>query len=310
MAPRQRRSVDPSPSSDSSYNEARLEVEFPDDDTCLEWLKNRLYPEGITCPWCERTTPHHRVVSRPSYSCDRCGHHVHPTAGTIFHKSSTSLHLWFRAVYRMSSTRCGVSAKQLERELGVTYKTALRMAHLIRSMLDDSDDGPLGGEVEMDETYLTRRRRRKGEPPRMGGRNRERVVMGAVERGGRVVARYVPSASTEGVETMARLFVLPESVVYTDEHPSYAVIGRRGYQHKRIRHIAQVYVDGPVHTQTIEGFWSLVKRGLDGVYHSVSSRHLQGYLDEYAFRYSHRHDAQPMFYAFLDRVARRVPASD
>lgn len=125
---------------------------FPDDDSCLEWLKNYLYPDGIYCDKCERLTKHHKVASRKSYSCDYCGHHVHPTAGTIYHKSATPLRTWFYAVFKRASTRCGISAKQLQRETGVTYKTAWRMFKQIRSMLSE-DVEPLSGKVEVDETY-------------------------------------------------------------------------------------------------------------------------------------------------------------
>src|SRR5579864_4614261 len=129
-----------------------FEQMFPDDAACLEWLRNFLYPEGIYCKLCKKVTMHHRVTSRPSYSCDYCGHHVHPTAGTIFHKSSTSLKTWFHAIYLMASTRCGISAKQIERETGVTYKTAWRMFKQIRTLL--AEERTLSGSVETDETYF------------------------------------------------------------------------------------------------------------------------------------------------------------
>jgi transposase len=125
---------------------------FPDDASCLEWLRTCLYPNGIFCKKCNTTTKHHRVWSRPSYSCDRCGHHVHPTAGTIFHKSSTSLKTWFHAICLMASTHSGISAKQIERETGVTYKTAWRMFKQIRTLLTERD--PLSGAVKIDETYF------------------------------------------------------------------------------------------------------------------------------------------------------------
>ena len=131
--------------------------DFPDDAACLEWLKNYRWPDGIFCEKCERVTKHHLVLSRKSYSCQECGNHVHPTANTIFHKSSTPLTSWFHVVFLMASTRCGISAKQLERELGVTYKTAWRMFKLIRERLsDDGGDPFLGsnGDVEADETYV------------------------------------------------------------------------------------------------------------------------------------------------------------
>ncbi|MCA9905922.1 MAG: transposase [Anaerolineae bacterium] len=129
-----------------------MQEEFPDDRACLDWLLNYRYPNGITCTKCGTVNAkHHFVASRKSYSCQECGHHIHPTAGTIFHKSSTPLTLWFYAIYLMAQTRTGISAKQLERELGVTYKTAWRMAKLIRSHLDESRDacGSDGGDVEL-----------------------------------------------------------------------------------------------------------------------------------------------------------------
>src|SRR5438128_3240323 len=138
------------------YTKKDFDSHFPDDATCLEWLRNYLYPDGIFCEKCKRITKHHRVVSRPSYSCDHCGHHVHPTAGTIFHKSPTALTTWFYAIYLMAQTRCGISAKQIQRETGVTYKTAWRMFKQIRSMLDE-EVAPFGGfgkGVEMDEAYV------------------------------------------------------------------------------------------------------------------------------------------------------------
>ena len=138
------------PTIKAKYTIRDFNAQFPDDDSCLEWLKDFLYPEGITCQNCQKVTKHHRVKARKSYSCQECGHHVHPTAGTIYHKSSTPLKLWFYAVFLMSSTRCGIAAKQLERELDVTYKTAWRMFKQIRSMLGE-DNEPLSGSVEVDE---------------------------------------------------------------------------------------------------------------------------------------------------------------
>ncbi|MGZ6907737.1 MAG: transposase, partial [Acidimicrobiia bacterium] len=146
MAPRNRNDKTRSLSSEGGYTRADLDREFPDDATCLDWLwRQNLSPDGehAECPKCGTTRRFHRVASRPSYSCDTCGHHLHPTAGTIFHKSSTGLDLWFRAVFLMSTTRCGISAKHIERELGVTYKTAWRMCNLIRAQLMDQDDDML-----------------------------------------------------------------------------------------------------------------------------------------------------------------------
>lgn len=127
--------------------------DFPTDAICLEWIKDHRWPNGIHCPICSKVTKHHRVKDRTCYECDHCGHQVYPTANTIFHKSSTSLKLWFHAIFLVSSTRCGISAKQLEREIGVTYKTAWRMFKQIRTLLGESQN-PFTGEVEVDESYF------------------------------------------------------------------------------------------------------------------------------------------------------------
>lgn len=288
----------------------QMQSQFPDDAACLEWLRNFLYPDGIFCKTCEQVTKHHRVVSRPSYSCDHCGHHVHPTADTIFHKSSTPLTVWFHAIYLMASTRCGISAKQIQRETGVTYKTAWRMFKQIRSML--TDEAPIGGEgksVEIDEMYHGGKRK-SGTGRPMRGDKVKTPVLGMVERSGKVVALAVPDATAKTLCGPVRQFVLPATTVFTDEYGAYNTISEeRRYTHKRIKHAEKVYVVGDVHTNTIEGFWSLIKRGIGGVYHSVSQKYLQSYLDEYSFRYNRRFDTQPMFTSFLHQIEKSQPGA-
>jgi transposase-like protein len=293
-------------SSDSTYSVMDFVRDFPDDATCLDWLWRRLYStDGVhaECPKCETERGFHRVKSRPSYSCDSCGHHIHPTAGTIFHKSSTSLQLWFHAIYLMSSTRCGISAKQLEREIGVTYKTAWRMFHRIRVMLMSDDGDMLDGEVEVDETYVGGKRR--GAPRgRPGPDSHKTAVLGMAQRQGKVVAKVVPDTSKATVLPEVRGRILDRSMIYTDEYVVYGGLSRMGYQHERVHHSAKVYVSGNAHTNTIEGFWALVKNGIRGVHHAVSAKYLQGYLDEYAFRHNHRDNPQPLFLTLLGRICR------
>lgn len=280
-----------------------FEQMFPTDDACLDWLRDHLYPNGIYCKKCKTTRKHHRVAKRKSYSCDYCGLHVHPTAGTIFHKSSTSLRTWFHAIYLMASTRCGVSAKQIQRQTGVTYKTAWRMFKQIRMLLQDGATG-LGGSVEMDETYVGGRRGvRRGRP----GPNSttKKAVVGMVERGGRVRAIAVDNVKSATLLNIAAEHILPATTVYTDEWSGYDAMSSmtKGYTHRRIKHSARVYVVGDIHTNSIEGFWSLIKNGVRGVYHAVSHKYLQMYLDEYSFRYNHRHAIEPMFRIFLRQIA-------
>jgi transposase len=184
---------------DSRYSLMEFIRECPDDAACLDMLwRERYASDGhhAECPKCERERKFHRIKSRPAYSCDTCGHSLYPLAGTIFHKSSTSLHLWFYAIYIMASTRCGVSAKHLERELGVTYKTAWRMFNLIRNKLMTEDKRPLTGYVEVDETSVDGKPRKKMDRWEAAkARERSRAtVLAAVERGGRVKATVVPLA--------------------------------------------------------------------------------------------------------------------
>jgi len=293
---------------EQKYTMHAFDRDFPNDGSCLEWLTAYLYPDGIRCRRCKRVTSHHFLTKRKALCCDNCGAHVHPTAGTIFHKSSTSLRTWFHAIYLMSSTRCGISAAQLMRETGVTYKTAWRMFNQIRKMLRE-DIRDLGGEVEADETFIGGR---KHGSEYYGGA-RKAVVAGVVERktsGGRVAAYVTEGRSLYDLMTPIRERVLPKSMIYTDEFASYGKLSKAGYRHKRIYHRARIYVRGDIHTNTIEGFWSLVKRGISGVHHSVSKKHLQGYLDSYAFRYNHRNDGQPMFAALAGQISSEVAESN
>jgi len=306
-----------STASESRFTLFEFEREFPDDSACLEYLVARVYPDGIACRKCAKVTKHHKINGHPIYKCQFCGSNVHPMAQTIFKDSATSLRLWFYAMYLMASTRCGISAKQLERELGVTYKTAWRMFNRIRSLLAQTDV-TLGGTVEMDEVYMGGKAKWKnrGMPVGQVGGTRGKVpVFGMVQRGRdgrlpRLYASVVPDPGALSLMPHVEGRVLPETMVYTDEWHSYEGLGKRGYTHKRVPHAKKVYVSGDVHTNTIEGFWSLLRRGISGAYHGVSTKHLQSYVDEYVFRYNNR-DAtgRGMFEAFLDRAVRPQGAS-
>lgn len=306
-----------STASESMYTLFEFDREFPDDAACLNYLVRELYPDGIHCPTCKRVTKHHREAGRPSFMCQFCGHHEHPMVGTIFENSATSLRLWFYAMYLMASTRCGISAKQLERELGVTYKTAYRMFKQIRSLLTP-DDEPLNGTVEMDEVYIGGEAKWKNQGKPLGkgrGTVDKTPIFGMAQRksdkkarDGKIVACVVPDATAKTLLPKIKAGVHSTAIVYTDEWKSYDPLGKMGYQHKSVQHTQHIYVSGDVHTNTIEGFWSLLQRGISGVYHGVSAKHLQSYCDEYTFRYNNR-DAggRGMFSAFLDRIE-KAPA--
>jgi transposase len=291
------------------YTVADFNREFPNDDACLEHIKEQRWPGGVTeCAKCGVERKHYRVTGRTAYACDHCGNHIYPLAGTVFEKTTTSLKTWFYAMYLMGSTRCGISAKQIQRETGVTYKTAWRMFRQIRSLLSEDGLQLEGSTVEMDETYMGGKRRdgRRGRPGR--GDRKHKCVVGMVEReGGRVRAIVATDATRKSLHGIAKEYIMPKSTIFTDELPSYNGLDKiNGYRHRRINHSAGVYVRGNVHTNTIEGFWSLVKRGIGGVYHSISAKHLQNYLDEYCFRYNRRNNGNLLFKAILERVSERA----
>jgi transposase-like protein len=278
--------------------------DFPDEDACLAHIVKEVYPDGIMCRSCGQVRPHAKLTNRKAYSCAHCGTHVYPLAGTIFEKSTTPLKSWFYAMYLMASTRCGISAKQVERELGVTYKTAWRMFTQIRKLMEE-DGGPLKGTVEVDETYVGGKPRYR--QPRKGPRARtdptaKTPVVGMVERDGSVKALVVNEVSRRTVMPLVNAHIMPASSVFTDEALVYGGLEGRGYEHKRVNHSARIYVEGDVHMNTIEGFWALLKTGIVGVHHSVGDAYLQTYVNEYAFRYNHRDDTKPMFAVLSGRT--------
>ena len=277
-----------------------FDAKYPDDDTCLEWLKNHRWPNGIACPTCQKVTKHHKVTNRQVYACDNCGHQISPTAGTIFHKSPTPLRVWFEVIHRMASTRCGISAKQIERETGVTYKTAWRMFKQIRTLLNEVN--PIfTGEVEIDETYIGGKRRGDNQGRPAEGSHKVPVI-GIVERKGKIEAKVVSNVKRSTVMPLITKNVARKTMIYTDEYIAYDKVQDAGFNHIKCNHAAGEYVVGNAHTNTIEGFWSLVKRGIGGVYHAVSPKYLQSYLNEYQFRYNHRNDEQPMFVTVLNQI--------
>ncbi len=289
-----------------TYTIKDFDKQFPTNDACLEFLFNARYPQGAFCEKCGKITPHYRIADRKVFSCQSCGSHVSPTANTIFHKSDTPLLSWFHAMFLMSSTKTGISAKQLQRELGVTYKTAWRMFKEVRKLMTDNVN-PLSGQVEVDETYIGG----KHKGARGRGASGKTIVMGMVERQGNAITKVIPNVQANTLLPMIERNVEKsnKTVVYTDELPSYNNVERLGYSHEIVQHSAKQYVNGIVHVNTMESLWGTIKRGIDGVNHSVSPLYLQSYLDSYIYRYNHRKDETPMFLSLLNQVSKVVLTS-
>lgn len=269
----------------------QFNLKYPNENACLEEIFNKKYSNLETCPnpKCGRGFKYYKVSERKCYACQYCSHQIHPLAGTIFHKSDTDLKLWFYAIFLFSSSKNGVSAKELERQLGVTYKTAWRMCNQIRKLFSDTPS-KLSGTVEMDEAYLGGKEDNKHESKKIGnkGTQGKTAVLGAVERGGEVVARVVDDTTISSVVPFIRGKIAIGTTLNTDDYNSYSDVKYLGYNHKTVNHSSKEYVNGDNHTNTIEGFWSQLKRSIDGTYHMVSPRHLQAYVNEFAWRYNRR----------------------
>jgi transposase-like protein len=225
-------------------------------------------------------------------------------AGTIFQDTRFDhLKLWFKAITIMSVTRCGISSRQLSRDLGVTVKTGYRMWKQIRTILVDDTDVKFVGKVEIDETYIGGKKHGK----RGRGSENKSVVLGIVERNGRARAFVIPDVKAKTLLPHIEANVIKCADVYTDDLPSYQNLTKLGFKHQSVAHSKNVYVTGKdIHTNSVEGFWSQLKRSIDGTYHHVTPEHLQEYANEYSFRYSHRNDEQPMFITMLNQVIKHA----
>lgn len=283
-----------------NYTIAQFNNEFSDESVCLDTIFQYRYGELTTCPKCGQEAKFYRLNhNRKAYSCSECRYQVHPLADTIFHKSATPLNKWFFAMYLFSNSKNGVSALELQRHIGVTYKTAWRMAKQIRSLMSDDGD-KLDGEVEVDETYVGGKS--------INSRNKQRtigdkaVVFGMVERDGKVKAKHVKSSGARVLLPEIARNINTTAKIYSDEWGSYKRLAKLGFDHSSVNHNKLEFARGEINTNTIEGFWSQLKRSINGTYHVVSPKYLQLYVDEFAFRYNLRGEA--VYPALLGRAGR------
>jgi len=262
---------------------------FSNDEQCRVLLAKLRWPYGTECVRC-KSKKVFNLPTQKKYECGECGYQFTVTAGTIFHDSHLPLETWFLAVLLLVEARKGMSANQIKRTLGISYKTAWYLCHRIRSAMAEVERPMLDGTVEMDETYIGGKRKGAGLRGRGAGKE---TVIGIRQRDGGLRFFHAQDVKSGTLATYIRENVSTDvEVIVTDDFASYPfAMTKAGVEigkHKRINHSSGVYVDGDVHTNTVESAFSLLKRGIIGTWHKVSAKHLQAYLDEMTFRFDRR----------------------
>jgi len=275
---------------------------FPSDDACLEHVFQLRYGGLEACPKCAVIgAKFYRMKKRRCYACGQCGGHIYPLAGTPMHESTTNLTSWFFAIYLFASSKNGVSAKELQRQLGVTYKTAWRMGHKIRELMGRDDTklggGEGGGAVEVDESLIGGRAKGK----RGWGAGNKTCLFGIIEKGGagRVRVTVVGHRKRRILIPLIQRHVEPGTTVHSDEFRVYRSLPLNGFKHESVCHSKYQWKNGECHTNNIEGYWSNLKKSLRGTHTFVSQKHLQAYINEFDFRHNHR--GSPMFDAMIGK---------
>ena len=276
-----------------AYNVLEFMKQFPDDDTCLDHLFTTRFGDiqEFACEKCGEIGKLKRLRKMPAYTCN-CGNHIHPMKSTPFERSRTPLQKWYYAMYLFTTSRHGVPAKELQRQLGVTYKCAWRIGHEIRKYMAivDGDNG-LSGTVEADETYIGGKRKGK----RGRGAAGKTVVFGMLQRGGDVMTKIVPSASKSVLQGHIQQNVVTGTEMQTDEWLAYRGLDKIGYTHETVEHGCGEYARDGIHVNALEGFWSQIKRSIRGTHIHVSPKHMSKYLGEFEYRYNMRKTPEIMF---------------
>lgn len=263
-------------------NLVELTLYFPTDQSCREYLEKMRWNGKPVCPHCDNDSAY-KFKDSVYYKCKACRRKFTVLMGTIFEDTKVPLRKWFIAIYLFTSHKKGVSSCQLAKDLGITQKSAWHLLHRIRFAFGIHEPEVLEGEVEADETYVGGKM--KGGKRGRGSENKTPVI-GLVERNGRVFTKPVANVKARTLLPIVREMVSKDAHLFTDDLPSYNSLFE--YQHDTIAHSKQIYVNGEIHTNTIEGYWSQLKRGIFGIYHQVSKKHLHRYCTEFDFRYNTR----------------------
>jgi transposase-like protein len=279
--------------------------EFGDEERCREYLEALRWPYKVACPRCQSVKTS-RIYDRAQFDCDSCRYQFSVLAGTVFQDTKLPLPTWFAVTYLMCESKKGISASQLSRMIGGSYKTSWYLCHRIRAAMREANPEPLSGTVECDETYIGGRRRGAGERGR--GVSKE-VVFGIKQRGGELRFFHAEDCKSGTLAKYIKEHVSGDvDVIMTDEFITYPFAldkaGHPRYKHKTIKHKDGIYVDGDITTNGIESAFSLLKRGIVGSWHKISAKHLSAYLDEMQFRFNNRKNP----YLFRDAMQKLIEA--
>ena len=287
-------------STKQDINLMSLVERYRDEDSCRAYLEELRWPNGVACPRCG-SMGISRVQKPRVFDCNSCRYQFSVTSNTIFHDTHLPLWKWFATIYLMIESKKGISANQVKRTMGVSYKTAWYLCHRIRKTMPENN--MLGGIVEVDETFVGGRTEGMGH----GYKGNKAVVVGAVERGGKAVLQVVDDRSRQSLHQFIRKHVKPDAkAIYTDEWPPYRGIGDHDTRHETVNHRSEEWVRGNVHTNTVEGVWSLFNRSITGSYHKLSTKHLNSYLDELEWRFNNRENP----YLFRDTLKKLITSKN
>ena len=286
---------------DSEMNLVKLIERFGGDEKCRDYLAELRWPNGVECPNCNCNSIS-RIAERNQYDCNACRYRFSTTCNTVFHDTHLPLWKWFLATYLMIESRKGMSANQLKRTLGISYKTAWYLCHRIRSAMTDVTMDKLRGVVEVDEAFVGGKVTGRGR----GYTGNKAIAVGAVQREGKIRLQVITARTKEELHQFIKENTAPDcEAIYTDELPTYAGIADADTRHESVNHSAEEWVRGDVRTNGVESVWSLLKRSIIGAYHKVSMKHLDAYLDELEHRFNNRNNE----YLFRDTMKKLATSS-